>query len=114
MSPATTRGALSPECALARRPRHGELHSSCTRTEDVPFPYSPRVLLAHRCGRACHHPTPAVLLRSSAAPRPTRIRRLVSSTRRVLLGGTIARVRGQLRHGIQESQFAISVTRGLR
>ena len=46
--------ALSAECTVAKQKGYGDLHRECRQTEDVPLPHSTRVLLAHRCGCACH------------------------------------------------------------
>lgn len=59
MSSATARGALSAECALGRRPGYEDLHGVCSRTRDVPLPYTPGILLVRRCTCACHKTAPA-------------------------------------------------------
>ncbi|MBT2418371.1 hypothetical protein J7F01_41050 [Streptomyces sp. ISL-22] len=49
--------AMSVECTLAQRPEYKGLHDDCRQTKDVPLPYSRGILLARRCGCACHRRT---------------------------------------------------------
>ncbi|MGW0823559.1 hypothetical protein [Streptomyces sp. NPDC002845] len=46
--------SLSVECTVTQEPGYEYLHRECRQTEDVPLPHSMGLLLARRCGCACH------------------------------------------------------------
>jgi hypothetical protein len=46
--------SLSSECTVGEELGYEHLHDRCTRTQDIPLPYSTGILLVKRCRCLCH------------------------------------------------------------